>query len=469
MSYQPKLTLPDHAFDSVKCTICGKTNLQVIHMEELPDFINCTNCKAAFVVADDDTHIMYGEIPLSFPETKQHALRQWVLPEFVERIAQKERPERNTISEPASSAPVTPHEDAALIQETARRAPVEVAGNEIETAAAQPASDAGASAQPIPAGRAALWKEEPLPSPEYILEALAAPDPTTNTLPPPPSASAMSSSESGTQKAAAQPPLEKPATPQKEIAAQIPATRDKSLEPEAGRRYRLTVNGDAVRFPHKVCAHCLSSSVNSWLEMGAWVPAAENSLERKQTRFRIPLCTDCRNRANQVSETAKRERARAFLTGTGTGLFMLLVLILTGVLTKMPNPLYSVMTVLMVAILGFTIPTFFLYERSRRLPPPADAIFVRTTLFIPPDPPENGILLDWRNRGYAELFFRTNRSNINGNVMDIPDNGPRIIPEPAHKQTQPQLQPESSQKREPPSGKESDPQEHLTEGKSNHT
>ncbi len=91
MASTPKSTLDDDLIDGLLCAICGADALQVVHMDNLPDYVSCENCKSAFLSEDGGDRIFYGQIGEGYPLTERFALKQWVWLEAVENRAREER------------------------------------------------------------------------------------------------------------------------------------------------------------------------------------------------------------------------------------------------------------------------------------------------------------------------------------------------------------------------------------------
>jgi hypothetical protein len=92
MAVTPRRSLDDYAVDNLACSICGQPSLQVKKVNNLPDFVSCTSCQAAFLVEEGGARVLYGQIPDSYPETKSYALKKWLLREAIDLQALKERP-----------------------------------------------------------------------------------------------------------------------------------------------------------------------------------------------------------------------------------------------------------------------------------------------------------------------------------------------------------------------------------------
>jgi hypothetical protein len=70
--------MDDEAIRWQKCAICGEQKQKVIRTAGRPDFAFCQHCEAAFILEDGGKmRLYYGNIPMTFPQTRAFALRQW--------------------------------------------------------------------------------------------------------------------------------------------------------------------------------------------------------------------------------------------------------------------------------------------------------------------------------------------------------------------------------------------------------
>jgi hypothetical protein len=415
MGFRPLLALPDQIITDRKCSICGAAALGVVHVKDLPDFILCSDCDSSFLVATEDAYVMYGKIPNSFPETQQLALGKWMLAEEVSKIALGER--------------------------WAKEPPAEVAVISPEPESLEPKFSVPTHTEPELAPESsgpslsALLKEAPMPVPEVLLESEESKDSTLTTQQEQQSIKPTLEVEP----APVSPPrAEKVAKPAKAVPeeaakpeerAQMPvAPVMKTMEPEPNRRYRIIIRGREMRFPNKLCAHCLSSPIQSWLAVSATIPGETEDQAREVTKFRVPLCSACRKRAADQGEPEKKARKQAIMISALVALALVLIALGTGLIAGLENLLLAAFLLIILAVLGFGIPALILLARCNNYPPPSDAVFVLSTLYIPPSSPANTTIFDWRNRGYAELFYRANRNQSLEPVQKIEDQGPKISP-----------------------------------------
>jgi hypothetical protein len=74
--------------------------------------------------------------------------------------------------------------------------------------------------------------------------------------------------------------------------------------------------------------------------------------------------------------------------------------------------------------LGYGITAAFMLRRARRVPPSADASYIRTTLRVVPDTAAPQTAFEWRNRETAVAFSRANGSASAGEPVAIPEAPP---------------------------------------------
>ena len=132
MASTPKPTLDDGLIDGLVCAICGADALHVAHMDNLPDYVACENCKSAFLSEDGGERVFYGQIGDGYPLTERFALKQWVWLEAVENRAREER------STPKQETP-TPLYDEPIYEEIA---PPETDIETLETSISETTADA---------------------------------------------------------------------------------------------------------------------------------------------------------------------------------------------------------------------------------------------------------------------------------------------------------------------------------------
>jgi hypothetical protein len=107
MASTPRASIADDAVQDLRCAICGEDALSVVHVERLPDYVECAVCKSAFIMEDGGDRVLYGQIAENYPQTSQFALKQWVWIEAVDTRASEERPPKEEITpESAVDIPV---------------------------------------------------------------------------------------------------------------------------------------------------------------------------------------------------------------------------------------------------------------------------------------------------------------------------------------------------------------------------
>lgn len=464
MTNKPILSLPEKLQAGTTCPVCTHSPLRVVHVSEFPDYIECPECGSAYVLGQDQQHLLYGKISGSYPETRKAVLKKWTRESAVRSIAEMERPSTPPVDVSAPrDEPAASQEPSAEPPMPEAREPVqEIAESEIKPS---PEAESDAASEPPPAEKvqdepavhsrfSALWKEEPIPEPGLLLEQDdgASPEPAQNdtgketrreTLPEPAQGRGRSSGqpEHGLERAPVfvqysgesipeTSPDDKGSGPSLEESA--PQIERKVHEPVQGKRNRVVLSGSQINFPYKVCSHCLNSPASSSLSMTAFLPDAEDAKRRVPTQIRIPLCSSCRKRASAQSEEERKDRSKAFLYSSGSSLLLILILIVSGILesSAASSAILSIFLILIAATIGFSVPLLILLERSSRLPPPEDALYVLSTLYMPPSPPQNLTIFDWRSRGYAELFHLANRASTVKTVHEVEDQGPRTSPPP---------------------------------------
>ncbi|NIM96243.1 MAG: hypothetical protein GTO18_21305 [Anaerolineales bacterium] len=191
-------------------------------------------------------------------------------------------------------------------------------------------------------------------------------------------------------------------------------------EPEPDKRYRVVVQGSKLKFPKNICAHCLSTPVKLIPTTQGTLPDPDQPAKRRDKTFEVPLCTECRKRAEARTEEENSARLIAYLVSGVSALILIVVTILTNIVNLAEDPITSIVILLALAILGFGIPATILISRSKRYPPPRDAAYVLTTLIVS-SAGENLTAFEWRNRGYAELFRQVNRQSTVDGVTLIKD------------------------------------------------
>jgi hypothetical protein len=192
-------------------------------------------------------------------------------------------------------------------------------------------------------------------------------------------------------------------------------------EPEEGFRYRVLVQGSQLKFPKNVCAHCLRRPVSLGATVRGTLPDPNNPGERNPLAFSLPLCRDCKRRADARSEEEKSALLQAHLISGIVAVFLVVIALVAGLVNVGTDPMISIFVLLLLGVLGYGLPAVFLLSRANRFPPPYDAAYVLSTLLVVDDAGDIQTAFEWRNDGYAELFRQVNRQNAIGETMRVTD------------------------------------------------
>ncbi len=143
--------------------------------------------------------------------------------------------------------------------------------------------------------------------------------------------------------------------------------------------------------------------------------------DRQIGTLRIPVCADCHQRAAARSEEQQTSRLQAHLIGV----LAALVLVVCGLgfsLINLKDNLGAALAGLVVlAVLGYVVPAVPLLLRASRLPIPADAVYVGTTLRVPGDTEATETAYEWRSQGYARRFQDANAKIAVSEVTKVRD------------------------------------------------
>jgi hypothetical protein len=427
MPNQPRITIEDAVLGSQTCAICGEPALRVAHVDKLPDYVSCGSCGSVFVMEEGGDRVMYGKIPADFPITSAFALRQWLQPELVRVRAMDERPQPESPGEEAldlgfeaampadepQEAPSLPPRDESIDEEAVEAEAIETKSGEAgEPAARFQALLRSYEETPQPSGseEGMAMGEAPVtgPSWENLAEEFEIPEPEA----PPAAAPGPALMEVG-QPAATPPQVQEP-------PAALPAGQQPlgpGVDPPAGSRYNVQIRGYRLRVPKTSCAHCLRMPATRSLAVLAPAPPGA---QRRVVRLNLPLCQQCFRRANARNREESSAKLQAHLISALVAL-MLVITAGVGLWSFLGSSGIRVLVLLILAVVGYGIPAFFLLGRSTRFPTPTDALFVRSTLIVQPmsDPP--GLMFSWRNKGSAELFFESNNKAVEGPVVEVAD------------------------------------------------
>ena len=91
MDHLPLNTLDDEFATNLACAVCGEFTLAVVHVEDLPDYVKCTNCESAFILSQGADWAMFGSISSDYPGTEKTVLKRWTTLEAVQAMANSER------------------------------------------------------------------------------------------------------------------------------------------------------------------------------------------------------------------------------------------------------------------------------------------------------------------------------------------------------------------------------------------
>ena len=102
------------------------------------------------------------------------------------------------------------------------------------------------------------------------------------------------------------------------------------------------------------------------------------------------------------------------------GLGAVLAGLALGLVDLGAQPVAGVLTLILLGFIGYAVPALILLlGQGSRQPPPEDALYVRSTLIIPPSREGPATAFEWRNQGYAGVFSEANAGNVVGNVVAI--------------------------------------------------
>lgn len=435
MSNTPRLTIEDAVLQSQACAICGEQTLRVAHVDRLPDYVSCSSCGSVFVMEEGGERVMYGKIPAEYPQTAEVALRNWLMPEDIQGHAMGERP--GSQMAPADEERIQPATPSMASHEPARAASHEVQGEPAseDTTEEKATLSRGRNGQepaarfhallrsyeeapqpPVPEegtpetqGRApeASWadlaKEFDVPEPDVLAPSGAIP-PMMESLESPSAADSAAS-----------------AAPIREVSP--PASTDEQplgtgVEPPPGARYRVSIKGNRLRIPRSSCAHCLRIPAGRTLTVLAPTPPGA---QRRVVRLAVPLCHICFRRANARSPEESGAKLQAHLISALVALLLVISTLGVGIVNLQEDPGIGALVLLILAVVGYGVPAFFLLGRSNRFPPPADALYVRSTLVIYPEVEPAGLTFSWRNQGFADLFYDSNSKAVEGPVVQVSD------------------------------------------------
>jgi hypothetical protein len=474
MSLTPRNTLSDDFVKGMSCAICGNPNLTITHVEKYPDFVSCNRCGAAFVVESEGSWVMYGKIPSEYPQTSQFALRQWT---WLDAVAQRAADEREMASAPSvesqesaqeidvkptlgkESAPpfieeIRPGQEGEIPEPT----PIKAEGAERSTAEdmSHPPPFSEEIVTPVqgdvessiqhdriehPPDEFPPLEEDLVPTPfepiqrtkieeeelqdrleDELFPEIERPDGealeeivSTQT-----DADTLFPDEEIAQKERVSTIREAEISTETEEKAEYEPPVVPVGEPEPDKRFRVTIRGIQPKYPKNYCAHCLQTPVKLKTIMRGSLPDPNRPGKRKRVPLELPFCKDCQKRMNAQSDEERNAKLLAFLI---SGLISLIAIVATlafGIVNLSENLATGLVILLIVAILGFTVPLLISLTWASRYPPPRDAAFVLSTLLVN-EAGEDLTEFEWRNPGYAELFRQVNQESAIGEVTPIQD------------------------------------------------
>ncbi|MCK5634239.1 MAG: hypothetical protein KAI06_04100 [Anaerolineales bacterium] len=226
-------------------------------------------------------------------------------------------------------------------------------------------------------------------------------------------------------------PIEKPpsmpeATSQELDAADAEVVPDDEFvlldtDPPSGHRFRVVIRGEKAIFPGGDCAHCGRTPAKGNLAVIGALPNGQSVGQRKTTTFKIPLCGECRKRAAQLSNKAKEARLQAHLLSAIGGMLLVVGALALDVINPRDLQIFDIAILAILFIIGYVAPVFFLLGRVGKYPPPASALYVRSTLLVPQETQGLETAFEWRNAEYANRFFEANEAHTLGKASKIKD------------------------------------------------
>ena len=192
-------------------------------------------------------------------------------------------------------------------------------------------------------------------------------------------------------------------------------------DPPRGHRYRVVIRGEKAIFPGGDCAHCGRTPVKGHLAVVGSLPDGQNITQRKTTNFKIPLCSECRKRAGQLSDEAKEARLQAHLLSAIGGMLLVVGALAVGIIKPADLQFFDILILAILFVVGYTLPALFLLGRVGKYPPPDSASYVRSTLLVPKETQGLETAFEWRNPEYAERFFEANEAHTLGKLSKIKD------------------------------------------------
>jgi hypothetical protein len=197
------------------------------------------------------------------------------------------------------------------------------------------------------------------------------------------------------------PPKEEP------LAEILPEAESEHHEPPPGNRYRVVVKGSSARYPENICSHCLYSPAPARLPILASLTRSGVG-DRQIGTLRVPVCADCKTRADARSEEQRTAQLQAHLIGVLVALILIVCGLGFSLINLKENLVPALIGLLVLAGLGYVVPAVPLLLRASRMPKPPDSDYVSTTLRVPGDTEGTETAFEWRNQDYARRFLQAN-------------------------------------------------------------
>jgi hypothetical protein len=147
---------------------------------------------------------------------------------------------------------------------------------------------------------------------------------------------------------------------------------------------------------------------------------------------------------NAQSDDEKNTRTLTFLISGVVALIAIVVTLVLGLVDLSEDLTSSIIILLIVGVLGFSVPLLIGLARAGGYPPPRDAAIVLSTLLVN-EAGDDLTEFEWRNPGYAELFRQVNQDKAVGDVTPVKDRATfiEIQPADADEEKEQQTEPEA--------------------------
>jgi hypothetical protein len=127
----------------------------------------------------------------------------------------------------------------------------------------------------------------------------------------------------------------------------------------------------------------------------------------------------CYRRANARSPEESGAQLQAHLISALIALLLVISALGVRLVNLQEGPGIGALVLLILAVVGYGAPALFLLGRSSRFPPPADSLYVRSTLILRPVTEPAGLSFEWRNQGFAALFHEANNKVVTGPAVQV--------------------------------------------------